>query len=135
MAADRFLVDFHAEPGALRQLHVAVSGTNGLSEERRLVLAGRELHGRAPAPRRRHVERRGESRAEVEGMRRDGAIGGLGERAIFLNSVIPPTLVMLGCRMSAARRSTISRKPKRVDSFSPSAMGMSVSRASSARPA
>src|SRR5215471_1798453 len=84
MAADRFLVDLHAEPGALRQVHVAISGTDGLGEERRLVLPGRELDGRAPAPRRRHVERRGEARAEVERMRRDGAIGGLGERGDLL---------------------------------------------------
>ena len=40
-----------------------------------------------------------------------GRLAAWASAAIFLNSVMPPTLVMLGWRMSPARRSTISRKP------------------------
>src|SRR5215218_7838080 len=46
---------------------------------------------------------------------------------------MPPTLMTLGRRMSAAPFAMISRKPNAVDSFSPSAIGIGAARRSSAR--
>jgi hypothetical protein len=54
--------------------------------------------------------------------------------AIFFISEMPPTLVMLGCRIWPARWAMISRNPNAVDSFSPSAIGVSVDAATRARP-
>jgi hypothetical protein len=67
-------------------------------------------------------------------VRHDGETGRLGEAAIFFVSEMPPTFVMLGCGVWAARWGMISRNPNAVDSFSPSAIGVSVDAATRARP-
>src|SRR5678815_1257034 len=52
VAAERVLVDLHAEAGPGRQLEPAAAGLDGAGEEWRLELSGRELH-RQRAPERR----------------------------------------------------------------------------------
>ena len=48
--------------------------------------------------------------------------------AIFLHSVMPPAAQTSGCTMSIALRTMASRKPQRVNSFSPPATAMSSAR-------
>ena len=84
VAAQGLLVDLDAQAGAARQVEPAVAGLDGPGEERRLLVAGRELDGQRAAERRGHVQGGGQPGPEVERVRRDRQVGGLGERGDLL---------------------------------------------------
>src|SRR5690242_19726539 len=79
VTADRLLVDLDAQARALGHLDEAVPRLNRLGEEGCFVYSRRKLHRRVPSPRRRHVQGGRETGPEIEGVRRNGAIGGLGQ--------------------------------------------------------
>src|SRR5713226_7977050 len=80
VAADGFFVDLDAEAGSGRHLDPAVARLERAGEERRLVLARRELDGQATPESRGHVEGGGQAGSEIERVRRDRQVRGLGER-------------------------------------------------------
>ncbi len=73
-----------AQAGARGQLEPAVAGLDGAREERGLLVAGGELDRQRAAERGGQVQGGGQPRPEIEGVRGDRQVGGLGERGDLL---------------------------------------------------
>ncbi len=136
VALDRRLVELDPRPGPSGTATWPPSTRIGLSEQvgpqriaRRVDLQiGRALQ------RRQHMRGRGDQDVGRPAMRDDGHTRTSARAAMRSVSVMPPQRAMSGCTMRRPPRSIRSRKPNRVVSFSPVAIGVRDRAVSRAKP-